>query len=49
MKVKIVVATIESLAAVLPDTWCLDPVKVEAATTPKTKAIHRDTYLRQSM
>ena len=24
---------------VLPDTWCLDPKKVEAAITPKTKAI----------
>ena len=24
---------------VLPDTWCLDPEKVEAAITPKTKAI----------
>ena len=24
---------------VLPDTWCLDPSKVEAAITPKTKAI----------
>ncbi len=24
---------------VLPDTWCVDPVKVEAAITPKTKAI----------
>lgn len=24
---------------VLPDTWCLDPVKVEAAVTPRTKAI----------
>ncbi len=24
---------------VLPDTWCIDPEKVEAAITPKTKAI----------
>ena len=24
---------------VLPDTWCLDPAKVEAAITPRTKAI----------
>ena len=24
---------------VLPDTWCLDPAKIEAAITPKTKAI----------
>ena len=24
---------------VLPDTWCLDPAKVEEAITPKTKAI----------
>jgi perosamine synthetase len=24
---------------VLPDSWCLDPVKVEAAITPRTKAI----------
>lgn len=24
---------------ILPDTWCLDPEKVEAAITPKTKAI----------
>lgn len=24
---------------VLPDTWCLDPIKVEAAITPRTKAI----------
>ena len=24
---------------VLPDTWCLDPVKVEEAITPRTKAI----------
>lgn len=24
---------------VLPDTWCIDPSKVEAAITPKTKAI----------
>lgn len=24
---------------ILPDTWCLDPVKTEAAITPKTKAI----------
>jgi len=24
---------------VLPDTWCLDPTKVEAAITPETKAI----------
>jgi perosamine synthetase len=24
---------------ILPDTWCLDPRKVEAAVTPKTKAI----------
>ena len=24
---------------VLPDTWCLDPAKTEAAITPKTKAI----------
>ncbi len=27
------------LVDVLPDTWCLDPEKVEAAITPKTKAI----------
>jgi perosamine synthetase len=27
------------LVDVLPDTWCLDPAKVEAAITPKTKAI----------
>ncbi|WP_072659071.1 DegT/DnrJ/EryC1/StrS family aminotransferase [Mariprofundus micogutta] len=24
---------------VLPDTWCIDPIKTEAAITPKTKAI----------
>ncbi|MFN9644511.1 MAG: DegT/DnrJ/EryC1/StrS family aminotransferase [Cyanobacteriota bacterium] len=24
---------------ILPDSWCLDPVRVEAAITPKTKAI----------
>jgi len=24
---------------ILPDTWCIDPVKIEAAITPKTKAI----------
>lgn len=24
---------------ILPDTWCLDPSKVEAAVTPRTKAI----------
>jgi perosamine synthetase len=24
---------------ILPDSWCLDPIKVEAAITPKTKAI----------
>ena len=24
---------------ILPDSWCLDPEKVEAAITPKTKAI----------
>lgn len=24
---------------ILPDTWCLDPAKVEAAITPRTKAI----------
>jgi len=24
---------------VLPDSWCLDPAKVEAAITPRTKAI----------
>ena len=24
---------------ILPDTWCIDPVKAEAAITPKTKAI----------
>lgn len=24
---------------VLPDTWCIDPAKIEAAITPKTKAI----------
>jgi perosamine synthetase len=27
------------LVDVLPDSWCLDPKKVEAAITPKTKAI----------
>lgn len=27
------------LVDVLPDTWCLDPVAVEAAVTPRTKAI----------
>ncbi len=27
------------LVDVLPDTWCLDPVKAEAAITPRTKAI----------
>ena len=27
------------LVDVLPDTWCLDPVAVEAAITPRTKAI----------
>lgn len=27
------------LIDVLPDTWCLDPSKIEAAITPKTKAI----------
>jgi len=27
------------LVDVLPDTWCIDPVKVEAAITPRTKAI----------
>lgn len=27
------------LVDVLPDTWCLDPVAVEAAITPQTKAI----------
>lgn len=27
------------LVDVLPDTWCIDPAKVEAAITPKTKAI----------
>lgn len=27
------------LVDILPDTWCLDPVAVEAAITPKTKAI----------
>jgi len=27
------------LVDVLPDTWCLDPEKVEAAITPRTKAI----------
>lgn len=27
------------LVDVLPDTWCLDPAAVEAAITPKTKAI----------
>ncbi|WP_239519646.1 DegT/DnrJ/EryC1/StrS family aminotransferase, partial [Stenotrophomonas maltophilia] len=24
---------------ILPDTWCLDPALVEAAITPRTKAI----------
>lgn len=24
---------------ILPDTWCIDPLKIEAAITPKTKAI----------
>jgi len=24
---------------ILPDTWCIDPAKIEAAITPKTKAI----------
>ena len=24
---------------ILPDSWCLDPVQVEAAITPKTRAI----------
>jgi perosamine synthetase len=27
------------LVDILPDTWCLDPTKVEAAITPRTKAI----------
>lgn len=27
------------LVDVLPDTWCLDPLQVEAAITPRTKAI----------
>src|ERR1700674_4408479 len=27
------------LVDILPDTWCLDPAKVEAAITPRTKAI----------
>lgn len=27
------------LVDILPDTWCLDPAKVEAAVTPRTKAI----------
>ncbi|MFP3244617.1 MAG: DegT/DnrJ/EryC1/StrS family aminotransferase, partial [Paraburkholderia sp.] len=27
------------LVDILADTWCLDPVKVEAAITPRTKAI----------
>jgi perosamine synthetase len=27
------------LVDILPDTWCLDPEKVEAAITPRTKAI----------
>lgn len=27
------------LVDVLPDTWCLDPIAVEAAVTPRTKAI----------
>jgi perosamine synthetase len=27
------------LVDVLPDTWCIDPAKAEAAITPKTKAI----------
>lgn len=27
------------LVDVLPDTWCIDPVKAEAAITPRTKAI----------
>ena len=27
------------LVDILPDTWCLDPVAVEAAITPRTKAI----------
>lgn len=27
------------LVDVLPDTWCIDPVKIEAAITPKTSAI----------
>jgi perosamine synthetase len=27
------------LVDVLPDTWCLDPARVEAAITPRTKAI----------
>lgn len=27
------------LVDILPDTWCIDPVQVEAAITPKTKAI----------
>lgn len=27
------------LVDVLPDTWCVDPVQVEAALTPRTKAI----------
>lgn len=27
------------LVDILPDTWCLDPIKVEAAITPKTRAI----------
>ncbi|MGH8122368.1 MAG: DegT/DnrJ/EryC1/StrS family aminotransferase, partial [Rudaea sp.] len=27
------------LVDVLPDTWCLDPIAVEAAITPRTKAI----------
>src|SRR6185312_10263359 len=27
------------LVDVLPDTWCIDPAKAEAAITPRTKAI----------
>lgn len=27
------------LVDVLPDTWCIDPAKIEAAITPRTKAI----------
>ena len=36
------------LVDILPDTWCLDPRKVEAAITPRTRAIIATSRLATS-